>query len=95
MEHDKVAIVTGGGTGIGKAISLWLAANGYAVAVNGQQKANLDETVTQIGVDRAIAIPADISRRSEGRTADPQDHGQYRQYILGFGNGRGLGHVWL
>lgn len=65
MKQEKVAIVTGGGTGIGKAISLRLAADGYKVVVNGQEMANLKEVVNKIGDDKAIAVAADISTRAE------------------------------
>ncbi len=65
MAYEKVAIVTGGGTGIGKAISLRLAADGYAVAVNGREQAAIDETFAEIGGDRALAVQADISAKDQ------------------------------
>src|SRR5438045_8030314 len=40
----KVAIVTGAGTGIGRACSLALLENGYAVALAGRRKEMLEET---------------------------------------------------
>jgi 3-oxoacyl-[acyl-carrier protein] reductase len=60
----KVAIVTGGGTGMGKAISTLLAANGVSVAVN-YSRSEADavataEELTAAGVD-ALPVQADIS----------------------------------
>ena len=40
----KVAIVTGAGTGIGKAVALALMREGYAVALAGRRQDKLDET---------------------------------------------------
>ena len=42
---NKVAIVTGGGTGIGRASALALAGEGYAVVIAGRRAEPLEETV--------------------------------------------------
>jgi NAD(P)-dependent dehydrogenase (short-subunit alcohol dehydrogenase family) len=44
---EKVAIVTGGGTGIGQAVALGLAAEGYSVVVAGRRKDPLEATAQQ------------------------------------------------
>lgn len=67
---NKVAIVTGGGTGIGKATSLALAKRGAIVAVNySRSQADAEETVQQIIAEggQAIAIQADVSKDEEVR----------------------------
>jgi len=74
----KVAIVTGGGTGIGKAISEALAAAGTHVVVNySRSEADAEATARELrdrGV-QAIPVRADVSRADEvqamvGRTVD-------------------------
>ena len=45
----KAAIVTGGGSGIGRAIALTFAAEGCRVAVCGRRREPLDEVVAAIG----------------------------------------------
>jgi len=60
--HNKVAIVTGAGTGIGKAVALALLKDGYRVALAGRRKEPLDEVVKEPGAGaRALAIPTDVA----------------------------------
>ncbi|PWV95857.1 3-oxoacyl-[acyl-carrier protein] reductase [Paenibacillus cellulosilyticus] len=68
---NKVAVVTGGGTGIGRATSLALAKRGAIVAVNySRSQADAEETVQQIIAEggRAIAVQADVSKDQEVRS---------------------------
>lgn len=60
---DRVALVTGASRGIGRAIALELAANGYAVAVNYASSASkAEEVVAEIvdGGGAAFAVKADV-----------------------------------
>jgi len=59
----RVAVVTGAGTGIGRAIALRLAAQGAAVGLVGRRRAPLAEVAAQAGPARVVA--ADVSRRGE------------------------------
>jgi NAD(P)-dependent dehydrogenase (short-subunit alcohol dehydrogenase family) len=59
----RIALVTGGGTGIGRASALALARNGYSVVITGRRREPLDETV-KLGADAGgemRAIGADVS----------------------------------
>ena len=61
--HNKVAIVTGAGTGIGKAVALTLLKDGYRVALAGRRKEPLDKTISEAGeaAARALAVPTDVA----------------------------------
>ena len=60
----RIAIVTGAGTGIGKAVALALLADGYGVALAGRRPEPLRETARAAGVagERALVVPTDVSR---------------------------------
>lgn len=60
---EKVAIVTGAGTGVGRAAALGLAEAGYAVVLAGRRKEPLDEVAAEIGAGGgdALAVPTDVS----------------------------------
>jgi len=63
----KIALVTGGSRGIGRAIALKLASLGSHVAICGRDEAKLAETKAEIlafGV-RAIAVRADVTEASD------------------------------
>ena len=60
--HNKVAIVTGAGSGIGKAVALALLKEGYRVALAGRRKDRLEAAVNESEAGpRALAIPTDVS----------------------------------
>jgi len=54
---SRVALVTGGGTGIGAAVARRLAADGYAVAVTGRRPGPIDEIAAEI---EGLAIVSDV-----------------------------------
>ena len=61
--HNRVAIVTGAGTGIGKNAALTLLANGYRVGLVGRRKELLAKTVEDAGAAAAntLVLPADVA----------------------------------
>ena len=61
MRHQKVAIVTGAGSGIGKAAALGLLGEGYAVALAGRREELLEATADESGAgERALPVRTDI-----------------------------------
>jgi NAD(P)-dependent dehydrogenase (short-subunit alcohol dehydrogenase family) len=67
--EDKVAIVTGGGSGIGRAISLLYASEGAKIIVSDVDEKGGDETVAQIEAKggKAIFVKADTSKPDDSR----------------------------
>ncbi len=61
--NDKVALVTGAGSGIGRATALALLKGGYAVVLAGRRAEPLEETITLAddASARALAVPTDVA----------------------------------
>ena len=60
--HTKVALVTGAGTGIGKAVALAFLQEGYRVTLTGRRKELLEQAVTEAGTvaGQALIVPTDV-----------------------------------
>jgi NAD(P)-dependent dehydrogenase (short-subunit alcohol dehydrogenase family) len=66
---SKVALVTGAGTGIGKAAALALLKDGYCVALVGRRRELLDRTAADSGAgERALVLAADITKPEQVKT---------------------------
>src|SRR3974390_1391370 len=60
---QKVAVVTGAGTGVGKAVALALMREGYAAVLAGRRTEKLKETASEGGLTgaKSIIVPTDVS----------------------------------
>src|ERR1700675_2747611 len=60
----KIGIITGAGSGIGRACAITMAREGARVALVGRRKDRIEQVAREIG-DSALAIQADVSKTSE------------------------------
>jgi NAD(P)-dependent dehydrogenase (short-subunit alcohol dehydrogenase family) len=63
MPHNKVAIITGAGSGIGQAVAMALLKDGYRVVLAGRRLAPLEQTMSKAAdaSDRALVVQADVT----------------------------------
>ncbi len=87
-QNNKVAIVTGAGTGIGRAVALELLANGYRVALAGRRREPLDQTRVAAGEDavRALVVPTDVTDEQSVRELFDQTQREYGRVDVLFNN---------
>ncbi|WP_460636746.1 SDR family oxidoreductase [Larkinella harenae] len=91
----KVALITGAGSGIGKAAALLLAKRGARVVAMGRTESELEETVQQIekAGGEAVALLADISKPEEMEKAYAEIQQQFGGLHIVFANA-GVNGVW-
>ena len=87
-EFDKVAVVTGAGSGIGRAVALALVGDGYAVALAGRRQGPLQETAAAAGeaAPRALVAPTDISDPASVRALFDKTKAAFGRLDLLFNN---------
>ena len=60
----KIALITGAGSGIGRAASLALSAAGYSIALTGRRESELEQTAAK-ATGESLVYPADIGKPEE------------------------------
>jgi NAD(P)-dependent dehydrogenase (short-subunit alcohol dehydrogenase family) len=94
----KVAVVTGGGTGIGRAAALALGRDGYTVVIAGRRPGPLEQTAADGAADgsRMLAVAADVSDPGDVQRLFDQAQSRFGRVDVLFNNaGRGLPPVPL
>lgn len=95
MQQSKIAIVTGAGSGIGKAVALALLEDGWSVALAGRRANLLEEVARQAeqqwgAAGRVLCVPTDVSDAAAVRQLFDQTTAQFGRLDLLFNNaGRG------
>ena len=86
--HGRVAVVTGAGTGIGKASALALLRDGYRVVFTGRRKDVLEQAIAQAAAagERGTAIAADVSDPESVRSLFAQVRQKFGRLDVLFNN---------
>ena len=91
--NTKIALITGAGSGIGRACALGLLAEGWTVALLGRQADKLQATADAAGAAAAssVVLPCDVSRETEVADAFDALRARFGRLDLLFNNaGTGL-----
>ena len=85
MSHNKVAIVTGAGSGIGRAVALAFIADGYRTVLTGRRADALQATVnlSKATTGQTLIHPADVGNEA----AVKSERGNFNGVKEGNGHG--------
>ena len=89
MPLGRIAIVTGSGSGIGRAVSLALNGDGYSVVLAGRRPEQLEKTAAQaVRLDApALVVPTDVSKPEAVKTLFQKTLEAFGRLDLLFNNG--------
>lgn len=84
-DNGKVALVTGAGSGVGRAVSVALNGAGYAVVLAGRRAEELEKTAA-MGDGRMLAVPSDIGKPDNVKALFAKTGSAYGRLDLLFNN---------
>jgi NAD(P)-dependent dehydrogenase (short-subunit alcohol dehydrogenase family) len=85
---SKIAVVTGAGSGIGRAVAIGLLHEGYSVVLAGRRATMLDNAIQDAGPDasRALAVPTDVANPESVRALFAATRDRFGRLDLLFNN---------
>jgi NAD(P)-dependent dehydrogenase (short-subunit alcohol dehydrogenase family) len=89
--HNKTALVTGAGTGVGRAVALALLKDGYRVALAGRRKEMLEQTASLAGVaaKSALIVPTDVGKPDQVKALFAKIQQEFERIDVIFNNAGG------
>jgi short-subunit dehydrogenase len=88
---DKVIVITGASEGIGAVTAEVLARRGAKVVLAARSRDKLSDVAARLGVDHALAVPTDVSRRADNENLRDQAIARFGRIDVWIANaGRGI-----
>jgi NAD(P)-dependent dehydrogenase (short-subunit alcohol dehydrogenase family) len=84
-----IAVVTGAGTGVGRAAAVALMKDGWTVALTGRRRAMLEETAGLVQSGKSLVVPADVTEPDQVANLFGQTKDKYGRVDLLFNNAGG------
>src|ERR1700687_4448550 len=86
--EGKVAVITGGSSGIGRATAIAFAAEGARVAIGARRAAESEETIRQIQAQggEAIFVPTDVTRADQAENLTDTAVSRWQRLDFAFNN---------
>jgi NADP-dependent 3-hydroxy acid dehydrogenase YdfG len=96
MADDRVLVITGASTGIGAATARAAAAEGFSLVLAARSRDKLDALVGELGDDRALAVPTDVTVWQENESLIDAARDRFGRVDAVFANaGFGAARGWL
>ncbi|HET8996078.1 MAG TPA: SDR family oxidoreductase [Acetobacteraceae bacterium] len=86
---DRIAVITGAGTGIGRASAVALMNDGWSVALAGRRKEMLEETAGMKKAGRALVVPTDVTDPQQVAHLFAQTKSEFGRVDMLFNNAGG------
>ncbi|TYB85371.1 SDR family oxidoreductase [Oceaniovalibus sp. ACAM 378] len=83
---ERIALITGGGSGIGRACAQALATDGFKVVLSGRRQAALDQTLDTLDGQGHLAFAADVGREEDVKNLFAQIDDRYGRLDFLFNN---------
>ena len=83
---DKVAMITGAGSGIGKHTALAFFEAGYAVVLAGRREAPLNATAREAGASKTLVVPTDVGDPASVENLFAKTQGKFGRLDVLFNN---------